>query len=118
MYAETVSQRLRVSLSSVRPSFSRSRERNEPPFSSGGCWGNIQDERTGTSELDNKYEAPIANPTASESGTNRDRETPDMKNEGTNTAQMHNIARMRGICTSLLACRTATGLPVPCPRWL
>src|ERR1051326_8082191 len=43
-------------------------------------------ERTGTRELESKNEAIIEKPTASESGTKSERETPVMKKEGTNTA--------------------------------
>ena len=79
----------------------------------GGCARRIHVDRTGTSELDNKYEAAIANPTASESGIKSERETPSIKKDGTKTARTHSIASRRGIWTSLLASRTATARPSP-----
>src|SRR5439155_25996344 len=42
-----------------------------------------QTERTGTRELEGVNDAIIEKPTASESGTNSERETPIMKNDGT-----------------------------------
>src|SRR5258708_6533241 len=70
----------------------------------------------GTRELDSKYEAAMANPTASERGTKRERATPTIKNDGTNTASTQSIASSRGICTSLLASKTATARPRPSAR--
>ena len=66
-----------------------------------------QTESTGTSELDSRNDAIIAKPTASESGTNSDRDTPVMKNDGTNTATTDNMASSRGTTTSPLASSTA-----------
>ena len=47
--------------------------------------------------LDSRYEAIIANPTASDSGTNSDRAAPCMKNDDVKTAKMQSIANSRGI---------------------
>src|SRR6266704_3058446 len=103
----------------IRPSVSRTRCSSEGVSSASGASSRrIHVDNTGTSVLDNRYEAAIANPTASESGTKSERETPVMKKDGTKTARIQSIARSRGICTSLLASSTATALPRPAPRWL
>src|SRR4051812_18049630 len=57
-------------------------------------------DRIGTSVLESRNDAIIANPTASDNGTNRDRVTPVMKNEGTNTATTASMASTRGPTTS------------------
>src|SRR5258707_2725104 len=105
-----MSLRFLVNFSRIRPCFSRSLSRKEEAFVSlSGEWSRrIHVERTGTSELDSKYEAAIANPTARESGIKRERETPTIKKDGTNTARTQSMASNRGIWTSLLASRTAT----------
>src|SRR6266550_1345980 len=115
IYRATTIRRFRVNFSRILPKFSRNLARSEgAPFSSAGAWARrIHVERTGTSELDNRYEAAIANPTARESGIKRERETPTIKKDGTNTARTHSMARRRGIWTSLLASRTATARPCP-----
>ena len=51
---------------------------------------------TGTNVLESRYEATIAKPTASDSGTNSDRAAPCMKNDETNTARMQSMASSRG----------------------
>ena len=76
----------------------------------------IQTPSTGTSELDSRNDAIIAQPTASESGTKSDRDTPVMKKEGTNTATTASIARRRGVTTSPLASSTARATGVPRAR--
>ena len=53
--------------------------------------------------LDSRYDAIIAKPTASDSGTNSDRAAPCMKNDETNTARMHSIANNRGTAVSARA---------------
>ena len=50
----------------------------------------------GTSVRDSKYEASIANTTASASGTNRNFDMPVSKNIGTNTMQMHSVDTSAG----------------------
>ncbi|MCG3163610.1 MAG: hypothetical protein JMDDDDMK_05049 [Acidobacteria bacterium] len=57
--------------------------------------------------FDKKYDASIAKPTASESGTNRDRATPTINNDGTNTASTASIASNRGVIVSRVASQTA-----------
>ena len=57
---------------------------------------NIQIASTGTSVLESRYDATIANPTASDSGTNKLRAAPCMKNDGMKTARMHSIASRSG----------------------
>ena len=64
-------------------------------------------ERTGTNVLESRYEATIAKPTASESGTNSAWAAPCMKNDGMNTARMQSIASSRGTAVSMFPCRTA-----------
>src|SRR5258708_6207994 len=110
-YSETTIRRFRVNFSRILPRFSRNLARSEgAPLSSAGAWARrIHIERTGTSELDNRYEAAIANPTATESGIKQERGTPTMKKDGTNTARTHSKARKRGTWNSLLASRTTVG---------
>src|SRR5438876_11484889 len=82
---------------------------NSPSPSSPRCASRInQVEKTGTRLLDSRYDAIIAKPTASDSGTNNCRATPAMKNEGTNTASMHTIERKLAIALRLHASTTAT----------
>ncbi len=50
----------------------------------------------GTSVRDSKYEASIANTTASANGTNRNFDTPVSRNIGTNTTQMHSVDTSAG----------------------
>ena len=50
------------------------------------CRGAASTDSTGTSVLESRNDAIIAKPTASDSGTNSERATPVMKNDGTNTA--------------------------------
>ena len=66
-----------------------------------------QTDSTGTSELERRNDAIMAKPTASDSGTKSDRDTPVMKNDGTNTATTDSIASSRGTTTSPLASSTA-----------
>ena len=66
-----------------------------------------QTDSTGTNVLDRRYEAIIAKPTASDSGTNSARAAPCMKNDGMNTARMQSIASSRGTAVSALPRRTA-----------
>src|SRR5258705_11067298 len=104
-YSETTIRRFRVSFSRILPRFLRNLARSEgAPFSSAGaCGRRIHVERTGTSELDNRDEAAIANPTATDSGIKRERETPTIKKDGTKTARTHNTAGRRGMWTACLA---------------
>jgi hypothetical protein len=69
--------------------------------------------QTGTNVLDRMYEASIAKPTASDSGTNSAWAAPCMKNDDTNTARMQSIASSRGNAVSAEPSRTAwaSGLP-------
>ena len=53
--------------------------------------------------LESRYEATIAKPTASDSGTNSACAAPCMKNDGMNTARMQSIASSRGTAVSLVA---------------
>ena len=64
----------------------------------GACSSQV--ESTGTNVLESRYEATIAKPTASESGTNRAWAAPCMKNDGMNTARMQSIASSRGTAVS------------------
>ena len=73
----------------------------------GGAVRSSQTERTGTNVLESRYEAIIAKPTASDSGTNSAWAAPCMKNDGMNTARMQSIASSRGTAVSMLPCRTA-----------
>ena len=57
--------------------------------------------------LDRRYEATIAKPTASDSGTNSACAAPCMKNDGMNTARMQSIASSRGTAVCWLPRRTA-----------
>ena len=50
----------------------------------------------GTSVRDRMYDAIIAITTASASGTNRKRATPERKNIGTKTMQMHSVETNAG----------------------
>src|SRR5215472_8324857 len=108
-----------MSFSRTRPSLWRHSVIRD--LSSSPAWAGsrrIQVDMTGTRELDRKYDAAIANPTASDRGTNRLRATPVMKNDGTNTDRTHNIASKRGITTSRLASRTARACGTPWARWV
>src|SRR5437867_11424490 len=74
--------------------------------------------KTETRLLDNKY-APInTKATASENGTNNSRAPPAMKNEGTNTASMHNIERNLAIAVRLQASTTARARETPGSIWV
>ena len=77
-----------------------------------------QTESTGTNELERKNDAIMAKPTASESGTKSDRDTPVMKKDGTNTATTDSMASSRGTTTSPLASSTARASGVPRDRWV
>src|SRR5713226_7283944 len=55
-----------------------------------------QIESTGTSELESRYDASIAKPTASDSGTNNWRPMPAMNNDGRNTDSTQSMASKRG----------------------
>ena len=57
--------------------------------------------------LESRYEVTMANPTASDSGTNSARAAPCMKNDGMNTARTQSIASRRGIAVCWLPRRTA-----------
>ena len=73
-----------------------------------------QTDSTGTNVLDRRYEAIIAKPTASASGTNSARAAPCMKNDGMNTARMQSIASSRGTAVSALPSRTARAIESVC----
>ncbi len=60
--------------------------------------------------LDKRYEATIANPTASDKGTNIDRTAPCMKNEEMNTARIQTIAKSRGTAVWAFPSRTALAI--------
>jgi len=55
----------------------------------------------GTTVRDRKYEASMANTTASASGTNRYRATPDSKNIGANTMQMESVETKAGVAIAM-----------------
>ena len=59
----------------------------------------------------------MAKPTARESGTKSCRPTPIMKNEGTNTARMQNIASRRGTAVWRAASSTARACEIPGSMW-
>ena len=61
---------------------------------------------TGTSVLERKYDASIAKPTASDSGTKSCRPTPVMNSAGRKTASTHNIESRRGAMVFLHASMT------------
>ena len=67
----------------------------------------IQVDSTGTSVLESTNEEIIANPTASESGTNSWRPTPDMKSDGMNTDKTQSIERNRAMTVFWHASMTA-----------
>jgi hypothetical protein len=79
---------------------------------------NAQIETTGTKVLESRYDATIENPTARDSGTNRLRAAPVMKNAGMNTARMHSIARKRGTVVSDVASRADRARLRPRARWV
>ena len=66
-------------------------------------------ERTGTSVLESRYDAIIASPTDTASGTKRFRAAPCMKRVGRNTARIDSIASSRGVIVSIVALRAACG---------
>jgi hypothetical protein len=70
----------------------------------------------GTSVRDSTYEASIANTTASASGTNRKRDTPESRNIGTNTTQMHNVETSAGTAIWCAPSRIAGSTSLPCSR--
>ena len=61
-----------------------------------------QIESTGTNVLESRYDATIAKPTASDSGTKSACAAPCMKNDGMNTARMQSIASSRGTAVSMV----------------
>ena len=81
------------------------------------CSRSSQTASTGTSVFESKYEASIASPTASESGTNSARDTPTIRNDGTKTARIASIASRRGVIVSRAASKTAFIFGSPRARW-
>ena len=75
----------------------------------GSTWPgrSIQVEITGTRVLEMKYDASIAKPTASDSGTKSCRPTPVMKSAGRNTARTHNMESRRAVVVCFEASSTA-----------
>ena len=67
----------------------------------------------GTSVRESMYEASIAKTTASANGTNRNRDTPERKNIGKNTMQMHNVDTSAGtaICAAPSRIASRSGSP-------
>ncbi len=63
------------------------------------------------------YDAIIANTTASASGTNRNFATPERKNIGTNTMQMHRVETKAAAPISFAPVRIASSSGVPMCRW-
>ena len=57
-------------------------------------------ENTGMKVVDKRNAAIMAKPTARAKGTNRPRAAPSIRNEGKNTARMHNMARRMGTIVS------------------
>src|ERR1700730_5932347 len=64
----------------------------------------------GTIVLDRKYEANMANTTASASGRNRYRATPDSKNMGANTMQMESVDTNAGVAICAALSRTTSSM--------
>gem|GEM_PF-4115759 len=60
----------------------------------------------------------MAKPTAMASGTNSERVTPVIKNDGTNTARMESIASSCGASVALVALSTARGTEGSTCNWL
>ena len=74
----------------------------------------------GTSVRDSRYDASIANTTASASGTNRNFAGPTSSTTGKKTMQMDSVATIAGIAIWLAPSRMArvSGLPMPRLRWM
>ena len=68
--------------------------------------------------LESRYDAIMAKPTASESGTKSCRPTPTMKNDGTKTARMQNMESSRAIAVRLQASSTARARETPGSIWV
>ena len=101
MYTGTTRPRARTIEPTARPYASRPRSKSERrgrffSISPTCLCRNIQVETTGTNVLERKYDVIIANPTASDNGTNRAWAAPCMKNDGMKTASTQSIARSRG----------------------
>src|SRR6202163_4259033 len=64
----------------------------------------------GTMVRDRKYEANMANTTASASGTNRYRATPDSKNMGANTMQIERVETKAGVAICDALSRTPSSI--------
>ncbi len=64
----------------------------------------------GTMVRERKYEANIAKTTASASGTNRYRATPDSKNIGANTMQIDSVATKAGVAICDALSRTTSSM--------
>ncbi len=71
----------------------------------------------GTRVRDRRYAAIIANTTASAIGTNRNLATPERKNIGTNTMQMHRVETNAGTPISPAPTRIAEFSSSPSCRW-
>ncbi len=67
----------------------------------------------GTRVRESMYDASIANTTASASGTNRNFDTPERKNIGRNTMQMHSVETSAGtaICAAPSRIASRSGSP-------
>ena len=70
----------------------------------------------GTMVRDHMYEASIAKITASASGTNKNFATPDRKNMGINTMQMHNVETNAGTAICCAPSRMACTVSLPMAR--
>src|ERR1700680_3219062 len=64
----------------------------------------------GTIVRDRKYEAHMANTTASARGTNKYRATPDSKNIGANTMQMESVETKAGVAICAALSRTTSSM--------
>ena len=70
----------------------------------------------GTSVRESRYEASIANTTASASGTNRYRATPERKNIGTKTMQIESVETSAGTAICEAPSRIAWMISLPWSR--
>src|SRR5712692_6668297 len=70
----------------------------------------------GTIVRDHMYDASIAKETASASGTNKNRATPDRKNMGMNTMQMHSVETNAGTAICCAPSRMACTVSLPMAR--
>src|SRR5208337_3520781 len=64
----------------------------------------------GTMVRERKYEASMANTTASASGTNRYRATPESKNIGANTMQIESVETNAGVAICIALSRTTSSM--------